>query len=288
MSVKTYILKAPAKINIGLRVLSKRIDGYHNIETIFYPVRIFDTVKVRISKISSHANIISVKTTPKGIVDDKDNICLKAVILFLTEYKIKDSYKIQIHIRKNIPVGAGLGGGSSDAAAVLKILAGYFKIKTKRDRELSLRKIALKLGSDVPFFLQPVTSYAWSRGDKMFPLKKFKIDYPLLIVYPHIHISTKWAFDKLNISTAKKKSMEHILGFKEDMNDLFQNDFEKVVYKKYPFVKEIKERMYEFGSVFSSMSGSGSSVYGFFDPKNIQPAFKYFKASGYRVFKVKN
>jgi 4-diphosphocytidyl-2-C-methyl-D-erythritol kinase len=287
MSVKTYILKTPAKINIGLRVLSKRTDGYHNIETIFYPVKIFDTVKVKIGKISSHGNNISVKTVPIGIIDDGENICLKAANLFLTEYKIKDSYKIQIYIRKNIPVSAGLGGGSSDAAAVLKILAGHFKNK-EIIREPTLRKIAIRLGSDVPFFLRPVPSYAWSRGEKMIPLKKFRINYHLLVVYPHIHISTKWAFNKLNITAAKKKSMNHILGFREGMTGPFQNDFENVVFDRFPLVRQIKEKICEFGSVFCSMSGSGSSVYGFFDHKNIQPAFKYFKDKDFKVFKVKN
>lgn len=288
MSVKTYIIKTPAKINIGLRVLSKRIDGYHNIETIFYPVKIYDTVKVIIERISGRGNIISVRTTPEGAIDDKDNICLKAVKLYLSGFKIEDKYKIQIEIKKNIPVGAGLGGGSSDAAVVLKILAVYFKNKVKTVSELSLRKIALKLGSDVPFFLRPVTSYAWSRGEKLNLLNKFKVIYPLLIVYPDIHISTQWAFEKLDPLEKKKRNLSEIDRFPVGSSGVFQNDFERVVFEKYPLVKGIKEKMYAFGSLFSSMSGSGSSVYGFFDPKNIQPAFKYFKDKGYRVFKVKS
>lgn len=172
MNKRVFTLKTPAKINIGLRILYKRKDDYHNLETIFFPIKIFDVVRVEISKLKTDNHLISVHTTPRSLVNDKSNICLKAAKFFLSHFKINEGYRIRIVIKKNIPVGAGLGGGSSDAAAVLKILFGYFKNTHKSVDLKSLQKLALKFGSDIPFFLNPVTSYGYFRGEKLTRLKK--------------------------------------------------------------------------------------------------------------------
>jgi 4-diphosphocytidyl-2-C-methyl-D-erythritol kinase len=269
MKAKTYTVKSPAKINIGLYVLNKRSDGYHNIETIFYPIKAHDELRVKIQP--SRKNEILVKTTPKLGIDDKNNICYRAVRLFFDEFKIKDKYMVEINIRKRIPIGAGLGGGSSNAAAVLKVLAKHFGVKNKT----KLNKLALNLGSDVPFFMLGKPAYATSRGEKLTPLPKFKINYKILIVNPGIHVSTKDAYDSLD--KAKNGGKKHVLSGAEGAKklskiktfsindaDKFKNDFEEVGFKKYPAIKKIKDRMYKEGAAFSLMSGSGSSVFGLF------------------------
>lgn len=282
---RTYNLKSPAKINIGLRVLSKRKDGYHNIETIFYPINLFDEIRISIKRIPGKENIIDVKTSSNPPAEragekivNRKNICYKAVKLFFEELEIKEKYEIKIFVKKNIPIGAGLGGGSSNAASVLKCLAKHFS------NRMNLKHTALRLGSDVPFFLNPKPSYATSRGEKLKELPKFKVKDKILIVNNGIHVSTKWAYNEVKSSKLKVKSFQNIKTFKLKNIDVFVNDFEKAVFKKYPSLKKIKEKMYELGAKLSSMSGSGSTVYGFFDAKKIKPAKKYFSGLGYFTF----
>ncbi len=282
-------LKAPAKINIGLRILSKRKDGYHNLETIFYPVNLCDNITLRVVQRKS-SNLFSVVTDPKGLIPCKDNICYKAISSFFKEFDIKGFYNIYITVRKNIPIGAGLGGGSSDAVAVLRGLYEHFNINGGEDK---LRKIALELGSDVPFFLINEPAYAELRGEKLTQLKELKIYGGILLVYPGIHISTKWAFQKLGLKKSKQREIYNLLNISRPFEfysriienpEIFENDFEKVVFKKYPEIKSIKEEMLKHGAVFASMSGSGSSVYGIF--KKIPTELKgIFKEKGYKVFK---
>jgi len=298
---KTYIIKAPAKINIGLRVLSKRSDGYHNIETIFYPVKIFDEIEISVSRLQVSrlqvGNVIKVNVSPQANIDDNNNICYKAVKNFMVEFNIKGNYEINIRIKKNIPVGAGLGGGSSDAAGVLKVLAKYFHSKlvpgsdkpkmlkqVQHDKVEKIKRIGLKLGSDVPFFLSPKPAYAASRGEKLTALPDFKIRYKILIVNPGIHVSTKWGYSQLRIADRGLRNLKNIKKFKISDKEKFMNDFEKPVFKKYPQIGKIKDKMYERGAVFSLMSGSGSTVYGFFTPKKLKAAEKYFRSLGYKVF----
>ena len=290
MKSKTYITKSPAKINIGLYILNKRRDGYHNIETIFYPIKLYDELKIRITESENTQNKITVKTNPQSGIDGKYNICNRTAILFFEEFKIKEKYKIEIGIRKRIPIGAGLGGGSSNAAVVLKLLAKYFK---KENNNPKLKTIALKLGSDVPFFLFGKSAYGTSRGEKLTLLPKFKISYNILIINPRIHISTEWAYNALKVKSEKSKAkkgkiqkLKQIKKFSIKDKDIFQNEFENVVINKYPSIGKIKKRMYKEGAAFSLMSGSGSTVFGFFD-KNINRASKYFKEKGYKVFVIR-
>ncbi|MCI0715393.1 MAG: 4-(cytidine 5'-diphospho)-2-C-methyl-D-erythritol kinase [Chlorobi bacterium] len=282
---KIICIKSPAKINIGLRVLSKRSDGYHNIETIFYPVKIYDHIKLEIQKLNeSKTAIISVWTNSKANINNKNNICFKAADLFLKEFNIEGKYKINIRIRKNIPIGAGLGGGSSNAASVLKILAKYFKIKKNDINEKKLNRCAQDLGSDVPFFLFGKPAYATLRGEKLKSLPKFKINYKILIVSPEVHISTKWAYNQLKIKNYKLRIIRNVKTFKPDNAALTVNDFEKIVFPKYPKIKKIKHKMLELGAVYTLMSGSGSAVYGFFTPQNIKAAKNYFSGLGFKSF----
>lgn len=280
-----YKVKSPAKINVGLRVLSKRKDGFHNIETIFYPVKIYDEINVKIEKLKDSAkkNIISVKTDSNTNISGKNNICYKAAGIFFDEFRIKDKHKIDINIKKNIPIGAGLGGGSSNAASILKILAKHFNISTRPGISL-LQRIALDLGSDVPFFLSGKPSYASSRGEKLTQLPNFKIKYKKLIVNPGIQISTKWAYRELQIRNSKLRILNKIKKFDLKDERLMINDFERIVFKKYPVIEKIKYEMFRFGAVYSLLSGSGSTVYGFFTPQKIKAAKKYFSGLSYKTF----
>lgn len=279
--VKIYKIKSPAKVNIGLRVLSKRKDGFHNIETIFYPVKIYDEISLKISDIKAKENNISIKTNLKEKLKREDNICYKAAKLFFERFKISNRYKIEIKLKKNIPVGAGLGGGSSDAASVLNILAKHFKLTAKK-RELN--KCALDLGSDVPFFLLGKPAYALGRGEKLTPLPKFKVRGKVLIVNPNIHISTPWAYKELKVKSSKLKVLSKVKSFDANDERSMINDFERVVFKKYPKIEKIKYDMLRLGAEFALMSGSGSTVYGVFTPKNIKAAEKYFRGIKFKTF----
>ncbi|HEY3249625.1 MAG TPA: 4-(cytidine 5'-diphospho)-2-C-methyl-D-erythritol kinase, partial [Ignavibacteria bacterium] len=182
-------------------------------------------------------------------------------------------------------VGAGLGGGSSNAASVLKILAKHFNVRIHQGT--SLQRLGLELGSDIPFFLTGKPAYAAGRGEKLSPLPNFKIKYKILIVNPGIHVSTLWAYNKLRIADFGlhiENKFKKITQFKISDKDRFVNDFEKVVFKRYPKIKKIKEMMYELDTVFSLMSGSGSTVYGFFLREKIKAAKNYFSNLGYKVF----
>ncbi|HRK00636.1 MAG TPA: 4-(cytidine 5'-diphospho)-2-C-methyl-D-erythritol kinase [Ignavibacteria bacterium] len=261
------ILKSYSKINIGLRILGKRGDGYHDIETIFYPIKIFDELGFTITPAASEFNSVLLKSNKSYIPLNADNLCYKAVLNFFKTFRIKETYKIEIDMIKNIPVGGGLGGGSSNAATVLKFLIRYFKIDIEINR-IKIIDLALSLGSDVPFFLILKPCYAEGRGEKLKPLKNFKINYNILIVNPHLHVSTKWAFENLNLPNGfrNEKSLDKITEFEPDKKNEFENDFEKIVFEKYPLLREIKNYMLDNGSVFSSMSGSGATVYGLFEP----------------------
>lgn len=296
-----YSVKSPAKLNIGLRVLSKRKDGFHDLETIFYPIKIYDKLTVKIKKLSglNGKNSVNVKTDSKENISGKNNICYKTAERFLETFGIFGSHKIDISIKKNIPTGAGLGGGSSDAASVIKILLKHFRndkglisfLNSPRRKKMlkqvqhdKLLSFAVEIGSDVPFFLQAKPAYALSRGEKLTSLPKFKLPGKILLVNPGIHISTPWAFKSLGIKGSKKKLMKGIEKYSADDPKLMINDFERVVFKKYPEIEKIKYDMYSFGASYSLMSGSGSTVYGIFNSKDIRSAEKYFKMKKYKVF----
>jgi 4-diphosphocytidyl-2-C-methyl-D-erythritol kinase len=262
----TANLKSFAKINIGLRILSKREDGYHNLETIFYPISLFDEIILQIEKSESTTNSVILKCNKSFIPLNSNNICFKAVEAFFRAFNIKGFYKISIDLKKNIPVGGGLGGGSSNAAAVLKFLIKYFQIDIKLNKAKIL-DLALSIGSDVPFFLIMRPCYAEGRGEKMKILNSFKTGYDILIVNPNLHISTKWAFQNLNYQEgfAKEKLLHNVITFNPGLKNVFENDFEKIVFSKYSLLGEIKKDLENSGSVFASMSGSGATIYGLFE-----------------------
>jgi 4-diphosphocytidyl-2-C-methyl-D-erythritol kinase len=254
--MKRLEIKAPAKINFGLTVNEKRSDGYHNIQTIFYPINLCDKL------IFSPSESFSFFTDSTELQNSKDNSIIKAVNLL--EEKIKEKINIKIKLIKKIPMGAGMGGGSSDGATTLIALNEFLNLNLPSK---TLTKLALKIGSDAPFFLSPSPSFASNRGEKLTQID-FQIPYPILIVYPSIHISTKWAFENIK---PKKRNIDYLNLLNRKKLDLYKiktmivNDFENSVFLHYPVIKKIKEQLYKTGALFSLMTGSGSSVFGIFE-----------------------
>ena len=248
-------LKAPAKINFGLNVTGKRPDGYHNIETIFYPISLFD----KINFVKSDENSFSCSNHALEL--GSSNLVIKA-----KEILEKESHRIfsmKIYLEKNIPVGAGMGGGSSDAAATLHSINVLYNLDFSKEQ---LNKYALQLGSDVPFFLDPRPSFASGRGEALSVLD-FTIDYPIIIVNPGIHISTKWAYQNIipkNPAKSLNEIIRHGLDFSK-LEGIIRNDFEDIVFKNYPEIGQIKSEMYNLGALFSLMTGSGSTVFGIYE-----------------------
>ena len=266
-----------AKINIGLHVLNKRQDGFHNIETVFYPAGIFDVLEIVESgedKTPLDITGISVPGNPQ------ENLCLKAYQLLKTDF---DLPPVKMHLHKVIPAGAGLGGGSSDAAFTLKCLNSLFELKMKTE---TLQFYAAKLGSDCAFFIPNTPCIAYEKGDRLEPVHINLDDYYIVIVFPDISINTKSAY--ANINTKKpgfSLSETGILPVSEWKHHI-HNDFESYVFQKHPEIKKIKEIFYDCHALYASLTGSGSAVYGLFKerpriPEEKIPWKKYIIKSGH-------
>ncbi len=264
-----------AKINIGLNIISKRPDGFHNLETIFYPVAIKDAVEIVENKEASTVVIFSATGNIINEQDD-DNLCVKAVRLLNKDFNLPP---VKIHLHKNIPMGAGMGGGSADASALLLLLNKKFELNISTEK---LIEYALILGSDCPFFIINKPCFASGRGEVLQEIIINLAAYKLLIVHPGIHVNTGKAFSQLNatnFSPAGELAEQIKMDIKFWKHNI-KNDFEEVVFKKHPAIKEIKENLYHQGAVYSAMSGSGSAVFGIFplkiDTTNIKFPSHYF------------
>jgi len=252
------------KINLGLNIVNKRNDGYHNIETIFFPIQLRDALEV-IEK-----EKFEFSTSGSPIEGEKEkNLCIKAYDLLKNDFP--QLRAVQMHLHKAIPMGAGLGGGSADGAFTLKLLNKKFELNLS---EKQLINYSLQLGSDCPFFILNKPCFATGRGEILeqtgFDLSEFKI----VIVHPAIHISTAWAFENIKplkpVRSIKQIIQQPISTWKDEL----LNDFEKPVFEKYPEIKSIKDKLYNVGAIHASMSGSGSAVYGIFKKeKNISISF---------------
>ena len=258
--MKKLSLKAFAKINIGLNIISKRADGYHEIETIFQLIDLYDTIII--SK-RNDAEIVLNSNNIK-IPMNQDNICYEAASLLRDLTGISEG--INVTINKRIPIGAGLGGGSSDAASVLK---GLIKIWGLSLDEVSLMNIAKQIGADVPFFLKGGTAFATGIGEKLTPIE-LSGEYYCVLVNPNIEISTKWAYKNYNFSLTKTKKIIKLSQILQknislfDLRNYIKNDFEEVVFREFPVLGEVKNKLYQSGAFFTSMSGSGSTIFGLF------------------------
>ncbi len=244
-----------AKINLGLNIVSKRPDGYHNIETIFYPIPVKDALEV------VNAEVFSFNQT--GILIDapiEKNLVVKALnVLKNKKYEIPE---LEVHLLKAIPFGAGLGGGSADAAFMLKLVNDYAKLGLSLDE---LETIAASIGADCPFFIQNKPVFATGIGNIFEPVELSLDSYYLCLVKPDVAVSTPEAYSMVTPKYPDVSLKEIIKKPVSTWKDWMLNDFEESVFPKYPIIKEIKETLYKQGAVYASMSGSGSSVFGLFE-----------------------
>lgn len=245
-----------AKINLGLNIVSKRPDGYHNLETVFYPIGIKDGLEV-IEKDGLKSDFFVLEGLKVDGSDD-DNLVMKALRLMRQHYIFPF---VEIHLLKRIPFGAGIGGGSADASFTLRLLNDMFSLGASNE---DLIKLAVQLGADCPFFVYNTPMYAEGIGEQLTKVELSLNGYHLVLVKPDVFVSTKDAFSKVSPLQPVINLREVITKPIEEWKDLMVNDFEKSVFSLHPQIEEIKEKMYSLGAVYASMSGSGASVYGIF------------------------
>ncbi len=253
----TLTARSYAKINLGLRILRKRPDGFHDIETVFHRVGLHDIVEIR------EADDISVTSTDPAAPSDQTNLAYRAAALLRETGGTRAGARIAI--TKNIPVGAGLGGGSSNAATVLTMLQQLWKVHVPAGR---LQEIALALGSDVPYFLRAGSAVAYGRGER---LTYFELDMPfaILLCTPGLHVSTAWAYRSVTPRGGEperplKDELMHALRHTAFLPAALTNDFERSVFAGFPAIADAKQTMLATGAICASMSGSGSSVFGLY------------------------
>lgn len=253
------------KINLGLHIIRKRTDGYHDLETIFYPIPIMDALEIVEYKNAFRST--SMPFTVTGILLDGDpasNICSKAYRLLKRDFP--DLPHIHMHLHKVIPSGAGLGGGSSDGAYTLIALNQLFQLNIS---ETDLLDYALQLGSDCPFFIINKPCLAKSRGEILEPIELDLSGHRLVVVHPGIHVNTGDAFRNLTPAIPDASVKDIISLPVKKWKDVLTNDFEKVIFKQHRAIVDIKDTLYQQGALYASMSGSGSTVFGIFEKERI-------------------
>ncbi len=273
-------LPSYAKINLALFVKGKRGDGYHDIETVFQQISLHDEIEL---KPTPGAEVEFACDNP-DIPDGMANLCVRAAYLLKMRAGIKEGADIVLH--KKIPSGAGLGGGSSNAAVVMLGLNKLWQLHWPADQ---LAELALELGSDVPFFINGGLALGEGRGERL-TLVRCSWDLPIVLVYPGVSISTKWAYERLNLSLTIKKKYIKLTHFKNrNFNNVqfyqdFKNDFQKVVFETHPGLNHIKTELSELGAIYASLSGSGSSIFGVFSDEDAANAAKKVFTGRYEVF----
>lgn len=245
----------PCKINLGLDVIEKRSDGYHNLETVFYPIPLTDVLEVIPAATSQFF--------PSGTLipgDAKDNLCLRAYELVKKDF---DLDPVAIHLHKVIPTGAGLGGGSSDAAHTLRLLNQVFELSLHKHQ---LQHYAQQLGSDCAFFMEDAPMLGTGRGEILSSIQLSLRGKYLVLLKPDVHVSTAEAYRGVKPMRSQPivKDIIEQMPLK-DWKKFLKNDFEASVFAAHPVIRRYKEQLYEQGAVYASMSGSGSSVFGIFD-----------------------
>ncbi|SHG29058.1 4-(cytidine 5'-diphospho)-2-C-methyl-D-erythritol kinase [Dysgonomonas macrotermitis] len=248
-----------AKINLGLNIVSKRDDGYHNLETVFYPIMIKDALEI--IETPNLEKDIFVESGIKTGTTAENNLVMKALHLIRSHYSIPP---VEVHLLKQIPFGAGIGGGSSDAAFMLKLINSKYSLGASSNE---LAGMASQLGADCPFFIYNKPMFATGIGEKLEEVEVSFENYYLILVKPEIFVSTKDAFASIEPKQPDMSLKEIIKHPIENWKNLMVNDFEKSIFPKYPMIEHIKQKLYALGAVYASMSGSGSSVYGIFNKK---------------------
>lgn len=253
------------KINIGLNIVEKRSDNYHNLETAFYPIDWCDALEIIPTK-NQFSVLLHGQTTT---IHPKDNLLTTVWRLINQEVKLNP---IEVHLFKHVPIGAGLGGGSSDAAFFIGMLNDYFKLGFSSQKQLQL---ADSIGSDCPFFIKNTPQFATGKGNELGPIELDLSGYFILAVYPNIHCSTADAYAGVTPAKPKhnlKRTLENSVI--DTWKATVVNDFEKSIFTKYPMLADIKRKLYDLGAVYASMSGSGSTLYGIFSKEPDASVFK--------------
>jgi len=285
-------IRAPAKINFGLRVVGKRADGYHLLDTVMLPVSLYDEIQISEIKNNPHGKKTKSRDSLTVTCDDalvpggEKNLAYQAASLLLSRAKIDAA--VHIHIRKRIPVGAGLGGGSTDAAATLVGLNRLFRLEYTSKQ---LEALAYELGADVPFFIKSVPARARGIGERLTVLKKVPQLW-LIILYPNFAVSSAWVYRNFGAKLTKpmaNTSITFSLGDAGKLKKLLVNDLETVAMDRYPRIGLLKQELARQGAVGALMSGSGSSVFGVFrSRRSAAQAFRRLrKEEGVQAFLVR-
>lgn len=263
-----------AKINLGLNIVEKRPDGYHNIETVFYPIGLCDVLNVEKSDSCTDYSFSSSGISIGG--DPEENLIVKAYRLLQNDFELGP---VDISLVKQIPFGAGLGGGSADAAFMLRSLNELFGLALTTN---ALENYAAKLGADCPVFIRNRSVFATGIGNIFSEINISLRDKFLLLVKPDIHVSTPEAYSLVTPQKPELSLHEAIKQPLANWKNIIRNDFEISVFAKYPEIEQIKTKLYDAGAIYASMSGSGSSVFGIFneEPENIPDFGNYFISGG--------
>lgn len=264
-----------AKINLGLNIVSKREDGYHNLETVFYPIPLYDALEIKYMDEKFPSQVAcDLKVTGNAVeCDERNNLVVKAYNLLAEDYKLP---RVHAHLYKHIPSQAGLGGGSSDAAFMIRLLDERFRLNIGNPE---MEKYAARLGADCAFFIEAEPAYAEGIGDELMPVDGPKGNlngYYLAIVKPDIAVSTKEAYAAIAPTATSKSCREIVRQPIETWKEELVNDFEAPIFKLHPELAEIKEKLYQQGAKYAAMSGSGSALFGIFEtePNGLKEMFQ--------------
>ena len=263
-----------AKINLGLNIVSKREDGYHNLETVFYPIPLYDVLEIKYmdEKFPSDT-ACDLKVTGNVVdCDEQKNLVVKAYHILAADYQLQ---RIHTHLYKHIPSQAGLGGGSSDAAFMIRLLDERFRLNIGNPE---MERYAARLGADCAFFIEAEPAYAEGIGDVLMPADGPDGNlqgYYLCVVKPDVAVSTKEAYSAITPKKPAKSCRDIVRQPIETWKEELVNDFEEPIFKMHPELEAIKQKLYDQGAVYASMSGSGSALYGIFkeEPKGIEEQF---------------
>lgn len=265
-----------AKINLGLNIVSRRNDGYHELETVFYPVRWTDVLEINKS---DKLDFTAFGMPIPGVA--AQNLCVKAFKLINNVFNIDF---VDIKLLKNIPIGAGLGGGSSDGAFMLKALNELFHLNMSNSQ---LKMMAKELGADCPFFIENVPIYAGGIGDEFEEINLDLSAYKIVLIFPDIHVETSWAYSLVTPEVTTPSVLEIINDYPLDTwMHYLKNDFEKEVFEKHESLKEIKDNLIANNAKYASMSGSGSSIYGIFEKDTDFKALEQFMTLHHYYYRI--
>lgn len=253
---QSMIVFPNAKINIGINITRRRPDGYHNIETIFYPLPIYDALEALPGdELTFHSSGLEIPGRAE------DNLCIKGYHLIKRDF---DLPPLNIHLLKHIPIGAGLGGGSANAAFFIKLVNSLFSLGLTTVQMLNY---ARQLGADCAFFIENKPLFAFEKGDQFESIRLDLSKYKIVLVMPPVHVSTGEAYGGVRPAPVKQSLYELISEPIQDWRHLIKNDFEESVFKNHPVIRGVKAALYDAGAIYASMSGSGASVFGIFNEK---------------------